>query len=56
MEKGNSGSSKTNETPKELDTKLIYWEEFSLSLEEHWKAFDNWRQNPNHPSSTRQLR
>ena len=56
MERGKSDTSKTTDNEKQLDTKLIYWEEFSLSLEEHWKAFDNWRQNPNHGSSIRQLR
>ena len=33
----------------EPNPRLIFWEEFALSLEEYYQAYDRWLQDPNTP-------
>ena len=33
----------------EPNPRLIYWEEFALSLQEFFQAYDRWLQDPNTP-------
>lgn len=39
----------TNAIDKKLDPQKIYWEEFSLVLQEYFQALDRFRQDPNNP-------
>ena len=40
-------------TESNLNPRLIYWEEFALSLQEYFQAWDRWKSNPNNPVTDR---
>lgn len=35
------------QTDTEINPTIVYWEEFSLALQEFFMSLDQWRQNPN---------